>query len=61
MALTPDEIRTAHARYAHAAQVLEEALEPDADGKIRVTKAEAGRLVGEVVGASLALIVDAVD
>ena len=61
MALTTEEIHAAHSRYLHAVQVLEEALEPDADGKIRVTKAEAGRLVGEVVGTSLALIVDAVD
>ena len=61
MALTPAELRSSFTRFVQIREHLEDVLDPDDDGKIRVTKAEAGRLVGELVGASLALIVDAVD
>ena len=61
MPFTPDEAKAAHARFRAATDTLADALTPDADGKIRVTKAEASKLTTDVLGAALAIIVDLVD
>lgn len=59
--LTPDEVTSARLRFLSAAKQIEAATEPDADGKVRVTKAELGQLTLQASGALIALLVDVVD
>lgn len=59
--LTPDEVTSARLRFLAVAKQIETATEPDADGKVRVTKAELGQLAIAASGALIALLMDVVD
>ena len=59
--MTPDEATAAHAKLTAIATHIADALRPDADGKVRLTKAEASALLREFFGAALAIVVDLVD
>ena len=59
--LTPDEVTSSRLRFLAVAKQIETATEPDADGKVRITKAELGQLTLQASGALIALLVDVVD
>ena len=59
--LTSEEIQSSRLRFLSVAKQIEAATEPDADGKVRITKAELGQLALAASGALIALLVDVVD
>lgn len=61
MALTPTEAQAAYDKLTHRLGLVADALKPDADGKIRVTKAEAADVSSGLLGELVAFLVDVVD
>lgn len=61
MPLTPAEARANFERLRADLDRVAEALAPDADGKVRVTSAEARAILRELPGHVLALVVDIID
>ena len=61
MALTPVEAQTAYDKLTHRLHIVADALKPDADGKVRLTKAEASAVSSGLVADVVAFLVDVVD
>ena len=49
MALTPAELRSSFTRFVQIREHLEDVLDPDDEGKIRVTKEEAEKIKAKFV------------
>ena len=61
MALTPAEAQVAYNKLTHRLDLVADALKPDADGKVRLTKAEASAVSSGLVADVVAFLVDVVD
>lgn len=61
MPLTAPEAQVAYDKLTHRLGLVADALKPDEDGKVRLTKAEASGLASGLLGELITFLVDVVD
>lgn len=61
MPLTPDEAKTAASNFRAVVDEVIDSIAPDADGKVRITKAEATAILTKLGKAGIAFVVDLLD